>query len=381
MSQTCDSCGARIREGAERCDLCGMKVGGEPDDWTDDPDTMSEPDDSGGDGAEPEGIERAEAERDGAERTSEEAGAFCNQCGWRNPPGANFCSRCGAKLQQIPSETAGAAAQSSGEPRRTSTTPASPPLTETSDREESDSTAGMGRQVVVIVGAGILFVIALYMITVLSAENNRSSDPAPQTTATATVDEPPLTEQFVPRETELLERLDEASDSTAVDIRRDLMDLYLSANRIDLAAGEAESIAEITNTENDWAVAGNMYYDVMESREDASRTVYAKRAIAAYGRALEINPDNLDVRTDMAIAYMYDPDNPMMAIQETNRVLEQDSLHIQANFNRGVMLANINRIDQAIDQFERVKQIIGDESNPIYQRAEQAIESVQGAAR
>ena len=71
----------------------------------------------------------------------------------------------------------------------------------------------------------------------------------------------------------------------------------------------------------------------------------------------------------------------MMAIQETNRVLEQDSLHIQANFNRGVMLANINRIDQAVDQFEKVKRIIGDESNPIYQRADQAIESVQGAAR
>lgn len=167
----------------------------------------------------------------------------------------------------------------------------------------------------------------------------------------------------------------------AVDIRRDLMDLYLAANRIDLAAGEAERIAEITNTENDWAIAGNLYYDVMEGREDASRSTYAKRAISAYDRALAINPDNLDIRTDMAIAYMYDPDNPMMAIQETNRVLEQDSLHIQANFNRGVMLANINRIDQAVDQFEKVKRIIADESNPIYQRADQAIESVQGATR
>lgn len=240
----------------------------------------------------------------------------------------------------------------------------------------------MGRQVVVIVGAGILFVIALYMITVLSARNNPSSTPSRPSTAVETVDEPPLAEQFVPRERELLDRLEEESGAReALDIRRDLMDLYMAANRIDLAAGEAERVAEITNTENDWAIAGNMYYDVMESRQDASRAVYAKRAIAAYARALEINPDNLDVRTDMAIAYMYDPDNPMMAIQETNRVLEQDSLHIQANFNRGVMLANINRVDQALDQFEKVKRIIGDESNPIYQRAEQAIESVQGATR
>jgi cytochrome c-type biogenesis protein CcmH/NrfG len=121
-----------------------------------------------------------------------------------------------------------------------------------------------------------------------------------------------------------------------------------------------------------------MYYDVMESREDASRGAYAKKAIAAYASALEINPDNLDIRTDMAIAYMYDPDNPMKAIQETNRVLEQDSLHVQANFNRGVMLANINRIDQAVAQFRKVQRIVGDDSSPIYQRAEQAIDRLQG---
>ncbi|NNF03458.1 MAG: hypothetical protein HKN17_03230 [Rhodothermales bacterium] len=195
------------------------------------------------------------------------------------------------------------------------------------------------------------------------------------------MEEPPLADQFVPRETELRDRLQEASGTEALDIHRDLTDLYLAANRIDLAAAEAERIAEITDTENDWAIAGNLYYDVMESRGDASRSAYAKRAIEAYSRALEINPDNLDVRTDMAIAYMYDPDNPMMAIQQTNRVLEQDSLHIQANFNRGVMLANINRIDQAVEQFEKVKRIIGDESSPIYQRAEQAIASVRGVAR
>ena len=29
---------------------------------------------------------------------------FCNQCGHRNPPGSNFCSSCGAALDQVPSD-------------------------------------------------------------------------------------------------------------------------------------------------------------------------------------------------------------------------------------------------------------------------------------
>jgi lipoprotein NlpI len=69
----------------------------------------------------------------------------------------------------------------------------------------------------------------------------------------------------------------------------------------------------------------------------------------------------------------------MMAIQETNRVLESDSLHIQANFNRGIMLSQINRLDQAIEQFETVKRIIGDPQDPVYQRAQDAIARLSGS--
>ena len=91
-----------------------------------------------------------------------------------------------------------------------------------------------------------------------------------------------------------------------------------------------------------------------------------------------LDDENLDVRTDMAIAYLYDPENAMMAIQETNKVLESDSLHIQANFNRGIMLTQINRRDQALEQFEKVKRIIGDSEDPVFQRASDAIARLQG---
>ncbi|TDI69444.1 MAG: tetratricopeptide repeat protein [Bacteroidetes bacterium] len=116
----------------------------------------------------------------------------------------------------------------------------------------------------------------------------------------------------------------------------------------------------------------------MESQTPVERAYFARKSIAAYRRALEINPENLDARTDMAIAYMYDSENPMMAIQETMKVLESDSLHVNANFNRAIMLLQINRVDQAIEQLRKVKRIVGDPDNAVYIQADQLITDTLG---
>ena len=159
--------------------------------------------------------------------------------------------------------------------------------------------------------------------------------------------------------------------------RRELADFLISHGRWDLAGEVQEEIAAVTGAESDWVRTGNLYYDWMESVGDESKAGFAQRAIAAYQEALQINPDNLDVRTDMAIAYMFDPENSVQAIAQTNMVLEQDSLHVQANFNRGIMLLRINRFEEAISQFNTVKRVVGDPANPIYQRAESALEALR----
>jgi len=107
------------------------------------------------------------------------------------------------------------------------------------------------------------------------------------------------------------------------------------------------------------------------------RTTYARKAIAAYERALRINPDNLDARTDMALAYFYDPEQPMLAIQNINEVLAADSTHIQANYNRGYLLFQIGRYEQAIAQFGLVMRLVDDPADPIYVRAQAAVETVR----
>ncbi|RMH51558.1 MAG: zinc-ribbon domain-containing protein, partial [Bacteroidetes bacterium] len=94
-SVICPACGARNAPGAAHCELCGTPF---------DPAV---------------GVEASGAEASGADRTPSEppaesppgpaaaaegpaSGVYCNQCGWKNPPGARFCSQCGARLQEVP---------------------------------------------------------------------------------------------------------------------------------------------------------------------------------------------------------------------------------------------------------------------------------------
>jgi tetratricopeptide (TPR) repeat protein len=66
----------------------------------------------------------------------------------------------------------------------------------------------------------------------------------------------------------------------------------------------------------------------------------------------------------------------MRGVEEINRVLEEDPDHFQARFNKGIMLTMIGRAEEAIQQFERVKEIVGTDS-PYYQQANQAIETIR----
>ncbi|WP_457654104.1 double zinc ribbon domain-containing protein [Rhodocaloribacter sp.] len=381
----CEECGARIPEGAERCDLCGAPVPGTLAAVEGESAFVAE--EEAGVAVEEHVVAEAVTADAGAERTEPGAspvaagkGVYCNACGWLNPPAARYCSRCGAELD---ARVAGA----SGPPSSGVVPPPAPPRPPVAKApgtapkapakgSATPSQSAVGRQVAILVGAGILLVVGLYMITVVSKEMG-SGSAAPPPVAQAAPQAAPLPADVAEQAEALQAEIDRLTGAAQVEKRRELVSLYIREERYDLAAEEQERIAEAENTEDAWVLVGNLNYDWMERQSSADRAVFAKRAIAGYRRALEINPDNLDVRTDMAIAYMYDPDNPMKAIQETNKVLERNPDHVQANFNRGIMLMQINRMDEAVKQMEKVKNLVNDPSDPVYQRAEQVLEMIR----
>ena len=374
MHHTCESCGARVDAGVEVCNLCGTPMQGAA----------------------------AELGTQELERTPEKvvsaraASGYpnvddwgtvhepeCDTCGHLNPDGSRFCNRCGSRL--VPSRQGNDAPPETG----TGTASAASVVADQRDvaaaKDEGPSKItdlnatdkAVGKQVIIVVSAALLLVVVLYFATTMSGGSQGDFSIAAPPPDQQTVE--PLASQWQEQEGQLMSEIEGAAGEAQIDARRRLIDLYFAADRLDFAADQTVLIAEAIGSEEEWVLAGNLYFDWMQRAPDAQKAPWAQKAVGSYQAALELNPDNLDVRTNMAIAYLYDPQNSMMAIQETTRVLESDSLHIQANFNRGIMLNQINRTDQAIEQFEKVKRIIGDAEDPVYQRAESAIAQLSGS--
>ena len=374
MHQTCESCGARIDAGAEVCNLCGTPVAGVPQ-----IEVSQERDSSQESSSSPvEGLGIIQSGDLLSDVPPE-----CDTCGHRNPGGSRFCNRCGSRL--VPNRAIDSGERSAGTIAHASQVIAEARESKASHEGKSGKITDLGttdkavgKQVIIVVSAALLLVVALYAVTTMSGGSGGSFDSIAQPSQDQQTVEP-LASQWQDREGRLMSEIEQATGDAQIDARRRLIDMYFAADRLDFAADQTVLIAEAIGSEDEWILAGNLYFDWMQRAPDTQKAPWAQKAVGAYQAALDMNPDNLDVRTDMAIAYLYDPQNSMLAIQETNRVLAADSTHIQANFNRGIMLNQINRTDQAIEQFERVKRIIGNPEDPVYQRAEGAIAQLSGS--
>lgn len=316
LSRVCTSCGSILREGEEKCSLCGQPV-------------------SGDDGSVEDGLPE--------------------------PGDSADLPRAAEVFDDLP--------DASEEPVESSV--------EDTDSPVTTKKSGLGA---IVLMAGLLLVVGLYLISSISG--SKPADLEPEPTAIAELQQQEVQEPLAATIVEEVSRIREEADglqgTARLDKMRELAVLYQNHTRFDLAADTQVEIAEESGMEIDWVRAGNLYYDWMESRQPGTaKAVYARKAIAAYQKALEINPDNLDVRTDMAVAYLFDPENPMQAIINTNQVLQADSLHLQANFNRGIMLMQINRMDDALQQFRKVQRLAPDTTSPVHQRAAEAIRLIE----
>ncbi len=321
-TSVCPACGARLKAEAVVCDLCGMPIRKNP------------------------------------------ALLICEECGHANAVGARYCSQCGAMLPGVrplqPHERPPVSSESA-EPRATPAPSGLRPV-----------------HVAFVVAGGLLLVGALYLLTLVSggrgglppAENALSSVVLP-------LPEPGPIPAVVADQVAALEGEIARLEGTArLEKQQALVNLLIGIGRPDRAALVQEEIARQLDTPEAWRRAGNLFYDWMEMVDGPAKAALARQVIAAYRRVLEKDPDNLDVRADMAIAYLYDPENPMEAVRQTQLVLEQDSTHIQANFNLGIMLLQINRLEEARAQFEKVKRLVGVRS-PLYAQADTILQMIR----
>ena len=311
---TCDECGSRIGELDDLCSLCG---------WvTQRASAAAEGGSSHRDDAESEIADSQEA---GASTTVRDSVGEreCQKCGVPSTTDAKFCSQCGTRLNSQAQRTA-------------------------------PTSKAIGRQLAATAGSGMGLVVTLFLVSGIS----KSNMPLPETeenissTVSGTEELGGVLGAQVARLDSLI--AEAAGVQRTLRLREKLLVLH-DAGRTDLAAAEQMKVAESTGNLEDWKLAGDLFYDAMTAEADPSAMQrLAAGAVLAYGRTLTLDPENLDVRTDLATAYLNTGD-PMKGVVEIKRVLESDPNHLNANFNYGLMLARINRTDQAVAQLQKVR--------------------------
>jgi tetratricopeptide (TPR) repeat protein len=88
---------------------------------------------------------------------------------------------------------------------------------------------------------------------------------------------------------------------------------------------------------------GNVYFSLMEY----------SRAIAAFGRVLELNPDHWPAQYNLALSYNA-LDRPDLAEPRLRTVLDWRPEFAEARYLLGLSLQRLGRVDEARQEFEAV---------------------------
>ena len=341
----CTSCGARLAASAERCDLCGTPV--------DEP--VSEL---------PEEEQPVPHTTDVAVTTDEESSVFCISCGSESPAHAKFCWKCGTALVSSKKPSGAVPVKL---PRNKVTT--ARPETSAVPPDQA------GRRAVLMVIGAALLVAVLFVITILGGRQNTlvSPEELAEQSAGATAAAAPSTS--IPPEVSariaFLERevAEAADDETRIAMHQALIQELIDAELYGSAGDAQQELAEDLATADAWADAGALFLAQMLRSDPAGQPVFAERSIYAFERSLEMEPGNLDVMTDLATAYLQSPTNPMHGVELVQEVLESDPNHSRARLNYALMLMQIGRDDQAVEELRKVL-TISEPGDFIYDRAQ-----------
>ncbi|MCR9065437.1 MAG: tetratricopeptide repeat protein [Cytophagales bacterium] len=145
-----------------------------------------------------------------------------------------------------------------------------------------------------------------------------------------------------------------SSQTSQAEINSSLSDFFAKINMYDSSAFYAELNAEKLNKEVEWLKTGDLYYQAFSlSLNPINQDKLAEKTRAAYQKALEINPNQLHAKTNMAMTYVNSA-SPMQAILMLRQVLDQNPNYTPAIMSMGALSMQSGQYDKAVGRFEQV---------------------------
>jgi tetratricopeptide (TPR) repeat protein len=132
-------------------------------------------------------------------------------------------------------------------------------------------------------------------------------------------------------------------------------------DRVQIPAAAAiwfERKAAVQETERSYLDAAFRYFDGFKAATDSVlKQLLVEKAIANYTKVLELNPDNLNAKTDLGTCYVEGTAEPMKGIMMLREVVQKDPKHEMAQYNLGMLSVKSGQLDKAIERFKTVLEI------------------------
>jgi len=134
-----------------------------------------------------------------------------------------------------------------------------------------------------------------------------------------------------------------------------------SAQLFEAYAYYTASSAKLDNSEKSLTFAAQLFLNSLRGEDDMSKVEWeSSEAISLYEKALEMNPENDDLKIELASCYIYgksrngDPQETMKGIQQLLSVVRKDSTNMKAQLVLGVGGYVSGQYDKAIARLKKV---------------------------
>ena len=119
--------------------------------------------------------------------------------------------------------------------------------------------------------------------------------------------------------------------------------------------------AKLDNSEKNLTFAAQLILDNLRSEQDEAKLNWkTEQAIALFEQALQLNPENTDLKIGLGSCYIYGkgrmgkPEETMKGIQQLLSVVRKDSANMKAQLVLGVGGYLSGQYDKAIDRLQKV---------------------------
>ena len=219
---------------------------------------------------------------------------------------------------------------------------------------------------IILVATGILLVVALFFL------GKTVSDTKPVATMPVQKTQGFDIEKFISKEKNnltvtQLNFLSQIEDSTASSTNKISAYNSLAAfwkdsiHLFEPFAYYTEASAKLDNSEKSLTFAAQIFLEGLRGEDDLAKVEWESgEAISLYEKALALNPENDDLKIELASCYIYgkgrsgDPQETMKGIQQLLSVVRKDSTNMKAQMVLGVGGYVSGQYDKAIARLKKV---------------------------